>query len=104
MMLETGSLPVSPSKNPIAGDDQFYGPVFYTLDDYTPNVVAGVGYTAGWGGIKAVAAYDAVWENFSAKVRVDAKFNDAFSLFVMAGWADKDEIEFIPGTDHTGRI
>ena len=86
-------------EDPIAGDDQYYGPVFYTLDDYAPNVVAGVGYTAGWGGIKAVAAYDAVWENFSAKVRVDAKFNDAFSLFVMAGWADKDEIEFFPGTD-----
>ncbi len=98
MMLETGSLPVSPLKIRLAATTSTTVPSFYTLDDYAPNVVAGVGYTAGWGGIKAVAAYDAVWENFSAKVRVDAKFNDAFSLFVMGGWADKDEIEFFPGT------
>ena len=66
--------------------------ILYTLDSYTPNVVAGVGYTAGWGGIKFVAAYDSVWEQFAVKGRVDAKFNDMFSAFIMAGWADKDDL------------
>jgi hypothetical protein len=64
----------------------------YTLDSYAPHVVAGVGYTAGWGGIKAVGGYDSNWENFAAKVRVDAKFSDTFSMFLMGGWADKDDI------------
>ncbi len=80
----------------IDGDGIFLPQVIYagdlfTLDSYAPHVVAGVGYTAGWGGIKAVAAYDSVWEEFAAKVRVDAKFNDMFSAFIMAGWADKDD-------------
>src|SRR5262245_32116272 len=44
-------------ENPAAGDDQFYGTAFYTLDSYAPDVVAGIGYTGGWGGISVVGAY-----------------------------------------------
>jgi Porin subfamily len=65
----------------------------YTLDSYIPHVVAGVGYTAGWGGVSVVAGYDSVWEQAAVKGRVDAKFNDAFSAFVMAGWKGSDEFD-----------
>jgi hypothetical protein len=73
----------------------FFGNNIYTIDSYAPHVVAGVGYTAGWGGIKAVAGYDSVWEDFAVKVRLDAKFSDTFSMFLMGGWADKDDVTFV---------
>ena len=60
-------------EDPAAGDDQYYGPAFYTSDDYVPNVVAGLGWTGGWGGVSVVAAYDAVWEEFAVKARLDVK-------------------------------
>ncbi len=63
----------------------------YTLDDYVPHVVAGVGYTGGWGSIKAVGAYDAVWEEWAAKVRLDVKATEALSLFVMAGYKSSED-------------
>ena len=43
----------------------------YTLDDYVPHVVGGVGWTGGWGGVSVVAGYDAVWEEGAVKGRVD---------------------------------
>jgi hypothetical protein len=67
------------------------GPSLYTLDDYIPHVVAGVGYTGGWGSIKAVGAYDAVWEQFAGKVRVDVKASETLSLFIMGGWKTSDD-------------
>jgi len=63
----------------------------YTLDDYVPHVVAGVGFTQGWGGVSAVVGYDAVWENWAGKVRLDVNFTDTISAFVMAGFnGDED--------------
>jgi hypothetical protein len=85
-------------ENPAAGDDQFYGTAFYTLDSYAPDVVAGIGYTGGWGGISVVGAYDAVWEQWAVKGRLDVKATDTLSLFVMAGWAGKDDINVDPRT------
>jgi hypothetical protein len=73
-------------------------PNLYTLDSYVPHVVGGVGYTAGWGGVSVVAAYDAVWEEGAIKGRVDFNASDALSLFVMAGWASKDEDLAVGGT------
>ena len=58
----------------------------YTLDSYVPDVVGGIGYTAGWGGISVVAGYDSVCEAGAIKGRVDFNVNDALSLFFMAGW------------------
>ena len=58
----------------------------YTIDSYVPDVVGGLAYTAGWGGLSAVVGYDSVWEEFAVKGRVDFNANDAISLFVMAGW------------------
>jgi hypothetical protein len=85
-------------ENPAAGDDQFYGTAFYTLDSYVPDVVAGVGYTAGWGGVSVVGAYDGVWEKAAVKGRLDVKFTDYLSAFIMGGWADKDDIDVDPRT------
>ena len=85
-------------EDPAGGDDQYYGPVFYTSDDYIPNVVAGLGWTGGWGGVSVVGAYDAVWEEFAVKGRLDVKATEALSLFVMAGWAEKDEVLINPIT------
>jgi hypothetical protein len=60
--------------------------VTYTIDSYIPHVVAGVGYTAGWGSVKVVGGYDSVWEEFAVKGRVDVKASEMISLFVMAGY------------------
>ena len=63
----------------------------YTLDDYVPHVVAGVGYVGGWGSIKAVGAYDAVWEEWAAKVRLDVKATQTISAFIMAGYKSSED-------------
>ena len=45
-----------------------------------------------------VGAYDAVWEEFAVKARLDVKATEALSLFVMGGWAEKDEVLINPIT------
>jgi opacity protein-like surface antigen len=65
----------------------------FTLDSYVPHVVAGVGYTGGWGSIKAVAAYDSVWEEFAAKVRLDVKPTEAFTAFIMGGYKSSEDVD-----------
>jgi hypothetical protein len=65
----------------------------FTLDSYVPHVVGGLAWTQGWGGISAVAGYDANWEEWAGKVRLDVNATEALSLFVMAGYksgADED--------------
>ena len=61
----------------------------YTLDSYIPHVVAGVGYTGGWGGVSVVGGYNSVWEEWAVKARLDVKASEALSLFVMGGWASR---------------
>ncbi|MBN9072798.1 MAG: porin [Rhizobiales bacterium] len=62
----------------------------YTIDSYVPHIVAGAKYKTGWGGIGIVGGYDSVHDKFTVKGRVDVKFNDRFSAYVMAGWGDND--------------
>ena len=62
----------------------------YTLDSYIPHVVAGVGYTGGWGGVSVVGGYNSVWEEWAVKARLDVKVSEALSLFVMGGWASNE--------------
>ncbi|MBU2108847.1 MAG: porin [Alphaproteobacteria bacterium] len=64
--------------------------ITYTLDSYVPNVVGGIGYTGGWGGVSFVAAYDSVYEEGAFKGRIDFNANDMISLFVMAGYDTAD--------------
>ncbi len=71
----------------------------YTLDDYVPHVVAGVGYAGGWGGVHVVGAYDAVWEEFAVKAKLDVKATDSLLLFVMAGYKSAEDIG---GVDDAG--
>jgi hypothetical protein len=71
----------------------------FELDDYVPHVVAGVGYAGGWGGVHVVAGYDAVWEEFAVKAKLDVKATEALSLFVMAGYKSAEDIG---GVDDAG--
>jgi hypothetical protein len=67
----------------------------FTLDSYVPHVVAGVGYTQGWGGVSAVVGYDSVWEEWAGKVRLDVNATETVSLFIMGGWqSDADKPNF----------
>ena len=64
----------------------------YTIDSYIPHVVAGVGYTGGWGGVSVVGGYDSVYEEFAVKARLDVKASETVSLFVMGGYkSDEDK-------------
>jgi hypothetical protein len=85
--------------NPLVGSAGFVD--LYALDSYVPHVVAGVGWTGGWGGVSAVVGYDANWEEVAIKGRVDFNASEAISLFVMAGWASVDDDWFfgIPGAN-----
>ncbi|WP_204336441.1 porin, partial [Proteus mirabilis] len=44
-----------------------------TIDSYVPHVVGGVKYTAGWGAITGVVAYNSNYEEWAGKVRLDVK-------------------------------
>ena len=62
------------------------------IDDYMPHIVAGLKYEQSWGAIAAVAGYDALDEEFAGKVRLDVKFTDTVSAFIMSGYqSDADE-------------
>jgi hypothetical protein len=58
----------------------------FTIDSYVPHVVAGVGYTGGWGSVRVVGGYDSVWEEFAVKARLDVNASETISLFVMGGY------------------
>ena len=62
----------------------------YTIDSYVPHVVAGAALTQGWGGVSAAVAYDSVWEEWAAKLRLDVKASENLSLFVMGGYSSTD--------------
>ena len=66
----------------------------FVLEDYTPHVVLGAGYTAGWGGIKTVAGYDAVTEEWAGKVRLDVNFTETINAFIMGGWKSSDDVSW----------
>lgn len=61
------------------------------IEDYTPNVIAGVKFVQGWGGISLVGAYDAYYEEWAAKLRLDLNVTDRLSLWAMAGYKSGDD-------------
>lgn len=61
------------------------------IDDYTPNVIGGLKFVQGWGGISAVAAYDAYYSEWAGKVRLDVNLTDQFSLWVMGGYKSMND-------------
>jgi hypothetical protein len=72
----------------VAGD-------LYTLDSYVPHVVGGLSWTQGWGGISAVVGYDANWEEWAGKVRLDVNATEQLSLWVMAGYKSGADEDFL---------
>jgi hypothetical protein len=62
-----------------------------TIDSYVPHVVGGVKWTQGWGAITAVAAYDSNYEAWAGKARLDVNATNELSLFLMAGFGNKDD-------------
>ncbi|WP_024927851.1 porin, partial [Mesorhizobium sp. NBIMC_P2-C1] len=64
-----------------------------TIDSYVPHVVGGVKYTAGWGAITGVVAYNSNYEEWAGKVRLDVKATDQIDLFIMGGYGTDDNID-----------
>jgi hypothetical protein len=73
------------------GDEVVDFTASYGLDSYIPHVVAGASYTRDWGGISAVVGYDANFEEYAGKLRLDITASEQLSLFVMAGYASNDD-------------
>ena len=63
------------------------------IDSYMPHVVGGLKYTAGWGGISGVAAYNSNFDEWAGKVRLDVNVSDQLSLFIMGGYGSDDHID-----------
>lgn len=61
------------------------------IDDYTPNVVGGLKFVQGWGGVSGVVAYDSYYEKWSGKARLNVNVNDQLSLWVMGGYKSADD-------------
>ncbi|EJF88947.1 porin [Bartonella tamiae] len=80
-----------------AGIGERYDPAarhFYSgsqIDDYTPNVLFGAKFAQGWGSIAAIGAYDARWEEWAAKIRVNLNITDRVSAWIMAGYKSNDD-------------
>jgi hypothetical protein len=58
----------------------------YIIEDYMPHVLAGAKFEQAWGGISGVVGYDSNVEEFAGKLRLDVKFNEMFSAFIMGGY------------------
>jgi hypothetical protein len=58
----------------------------HIIDDYMPHVVGGLKFEQGWGAVSAVAGYDALAEEWAGKLRLDVKFTDTISAFIMGGY------------------
>ncbi|MBZ9655064.1 porin [Phyllobacterium lublinensis] len=68
----------------------------HIIDDYMPHVVAGLKFEQGWGAISAVGGYDALAEEFAGKLRLDVKFTDTISAFIMGGYqSDFDDADVV---------
>ncbi|SDP68732.1 porin [Phyllobacterium sp. OV277] len=58
----------------------------YVIDDYTPHIVGGLKFEQGWGKLSGVVGYDALDEVWAGKVRLDVKFSNTVSAFLMGGY------------------
>ncbi|MHC5305887.1 porin [Bartonella sp. LJL80] len=62
-----------------------------SIEDYTPNVVAGLKFEQGWGSVTGAAAYDAVNETWIGKAKVSLNVTDRFNVWVMGAYKDLDD-------------
>ncbi|MBA8879310.1 opacity protein-like surface antigen [Phyllobacterium myrsinacearum] len=58
----------------------------YLIDDYTPHILGGLKFEQGWGSLSGIVGYDALDEVWAGKVRIDVKFTDTVSAFLMGGY------------------
>jgi len=58
----------------------------YRIDDYMPHVLAGAKYEQSWGKISGIVGYDSKAEEWAGKLRLDVKFTDTVSAWVMGGY------------------
>ncbi|MDP3527632.1 MAG: porin [Hoeflea sp.] len=79
------------------GDDNNGTAAGWGIDDYMPHVVGGVGYNAGMFDVSAVLGYDTrdnlpgvIRGGWTAKLRADVTFNDAFSAFAMLMYGENE--------------
>lgn len=72
------------------------------IDDYTPNVVGGLKFVQGWGGVSVVGVYDAYYEEWAAKARLDLNVTDQWSVWVMGGYKSADD--YYNGDDTYGTV
>lgn len=74
----------------------------YVLDsrikNYMPNIIGGVKYQQAWGGLFAVAGYEAYYKDWAGKVRVNLNATDKLSLWLMAGYKSGDDYYRIDNT------
>ena len=63
-----------------------------------PHVLAGAKFEQGWGAISGVVGYDSNVEEFAGKLRLDVKFTDMFSAFIMGGYQSGYDNDFDPVT------
>ncbi|MBB3147929.1 hypothetical protein FHS21_004364 [Phyllobacterium trifolii] len=66
----------------------------YVIEDYMPHVLAGAKFEQSWGGISGVVGYDSNVEEFAGKIRLDVKFNEMFSAFLMGGYQSGYDNDF----------
>lgn len=62
----------------------------FGIDDYVPHVVGGLKFEQAWGKIAAVGAYDAVLEEWAAKVRGDVNITDRISVWLQGGYSSEE--------------
>jgi hypothetical protein len=68
------------------------------IDNYMPHVLAGAKYEQAWGAISGDIGYDSKQEDVAAKLRLDVKFTDTISAWVMGGYqSDYDSSSFDTG-------
>ena len=73
----------------------------YIIEDYMPHVLAGAKFEQAWGGISGVVGYDSNVEEFAGKLRLDVKFNEMFSAFIMGGYQSDYDDNFVVNADGT---
>ncbi len=70
----------------------------YVIEDYMPHVLAGAKFEQGWGKVSGVVGYDSNVEEFAGKLRLDVKFNEMFSAWIMGGYQSGYDNNFDPDT------
>ncbi|MHC5307704.1 porin [Bartonella sp. LJL80] len=61
------------------------------IDNYVPNIVAGLKYEGSWGSIATVAAYDSYYEEWAARLRLNMNVTDKLSLWLMGAYKSAED-------------